>query len=62
MDVDLNMFIIGWLIPLFSNLVSQESMHLVIDCFLIRGWEFTYAFCLTLLIYLRTELLEMERS
>ena len=51
------MFVLGWLLPFFSNIVSQDFMHLVIDNYIVKGWVFVYSFCLTMLLYFRDEIL-----
>ena len=62
LQVDLRMFVLGWLIPLLGNIVPLRLMHLVINVYLDKQWEGVLGIVVGLLLYLREAVLEMEED
>lgn len=60
--VNLQIFIVGWLLAMLGNLIPLEQMHLVVNHFIEKRWSGLLNIVLTFLIFLKEELMELEEE
>lgn len=58
--INLNMFMLGWILPMMGNIIPIDHMHMVMNSFLERRWEGLLRIILTLLLYLRPTLMGLH--
>jgi hypothetical protein len=54
------MFVVGWLLAMLGNMVPLACMHLVINHFIEKGWQGLLNIILTMFIYLKPDLMELQ--
>ena len=57
--VNLQIFVVGWILAMLGNLIPLKHMHLVVNSFIEKKWNGLLNILLTFFIYLKSELMEL---
>ena len=57
--VNLQIFVVGWILAMLGNLIPLKYMHLVVNSFIEKKWNGLLSILLTFFIYLKSELMEL---